>query len=343
MRDARKKIARFFDRHIEHVVDIFAFIRYVERFFVKALSAANVALNVHVGQKIHFNDDSPRSLTIFAPAALYVKAESARAVASRFRFGKRCKEIAYAAEKPDVCRGVRPRRAPDGALIDIDNFVDIRNAFDLFEFADRVFCAHKLIAECGIEHVGKQRRFAGSRNARYARKSAEGNLYGNVFQIVLGRSRKFDTAPVAAPPFCRNRHAQFSREVLPRNAFGDARNLFGRSRRNDAASVHARRRPQVDEVVRGSKRLFVVFDDDNRIARVAEVGQRVDQFLIVPLVQPDRRFVEDIHNADEGASDLRGKPDPLRFASRQRFRRTLKREVIESDVFQKAQARAYLF
>ena len=142
MRDARKKIARFFDRHIEHVVDVFALVRYVERFFVKALSAADVALNIHVGQKIHFNDDSSRALTIFAPAAFYVKTKASGFITFGFSFRKRRIQIADAVKYAYISCRIRARRSADGTLVYVNNFVDILQAVDCFVRAYRQRSAH---------------------------------------------------------------------------------------------------------------------------------------------------------------------------------------------------------
>src|SRR6202011_5958355 len=65
--------------------------------------------------------------------------------------------------------------------------------------------------------------------------------------------------------------------------------------------------------------------------------QRREQTCVVALVQTDRRLVEDVHHAGEPRADLRCQPDALRLAARQRFRRTVQRQVIEADVVQELQ------
>ena len=49
--------------------------------------------------------------------------------------------------------------------------------------------------------------------------------------------------------------------------------------------------------------------------------QRLDQPVVVPLVQPDRRLVEDVEDADQAGADLGGQPDALRLAAGERGRR----------------------
>ena len=61
----------------------------------------------------------------------------------------------------------------------------------------------------------------------------------------------------------------------------------------------ARARPHVDEVVGGAHRALVVLDHEHRVADVAQSLERPDQPLVVALVQPDRRLVEDVQHAHE--------------------------------------------
>ena len=84
-------------------------------------------------------------------------------------------------------------------------------------------------------------------------------------------------------------------------------------------------------------RALVVLDDDHRVAEVAQPLERPDQALVVALVQADRRLVEDVEHADERRADLRGQPDPLRLAARQRGRRAVERQVADADVVEEAQ------
>ena len=87
---------------------------------------------------------------------------------------------------------------------------------------------------------------------------------------------------------------------------------------DDVAAVLARARADVDHPVGGPDRVLVVLDDDQRVAEVAQPQQRVEQLLVVPLVQPDGRLVEHVQHADQAGADLGGEPDPLRLAAGQR-------------------------
>jgi hypothetical protein len=45
--------------------------------------------------------------------------------------------------------------------------------------------------------------------------------------------------------------------------------------------------------------LLVVFDDEHRVAEIAQPLEGCDQLRVVALVKPDRRLVEDVQDSDE--------------------------------------------
>jgi hypothetical protein len=48
-----------------------------------------------------------------------------------------------------------------------------------------------------------------------------------------------------------------------------------------------------------SHHLFVVLDDEDGVAEVAQPLERADQLAVVTLMEPDRRLVEDVEDADQ--------------------------------------------
>ena len=106
------------------------------------------------------------------------------------------------------------------------------------------------------------------------------------------------------------------------------------------AAANARSRSEIHDVVRCPHRVFVVLDDDHRVALVAEAGEGRQQAGVVAGVQSDRRFVEDVEHADQPAADLPGQPDPLHFAARKGRRGAVQREVLQPHVPEELQPAA---
>ena len=88
--------------------------------------------------------------------------------------------------------------------------------------------------------------------------------------------------------------------------------------------------------------LFVVLDDEHRVALVAELPEDVDEPLIVAGVEADGRLVEHVERAHERRPQRRGEVDPLRFAAGERGRQPIERQVIQSHVAQERQPAADL-
>src|SRR6056300_995814 len=83
------------------------------------------------------------------------------------------------------------------------------------------------------------------------------------------------------------------------------------------SAVYARPWSDIEYIIGLSYRLFVVFDDDNGVALIAQVFQCGQQTIIIALMQPDRWFIQHIKNTGQARSDLAGQSDPLAFAARQ--------------------------
>ncbi len=115
------------------------------------------------------------------------------------------------------------------------------------------------------------------------------------------------------------------------------RDLLRRALGDDLAAMHAGARADVDHIVGGPDRVLVMLDHDHRVAEVAQPPQRVEQPRVVALMQADRRLVEHVEHAGQARADLRGEPDALALAARQRAGGARQRQVIEPDVAQEGE------
>ena len=183
-----------------------------------------------------------------------------------------------------------------------------------------------------------ERALAGSGDAGDGHEPAERERDGDRLEVVLARTPHHERAPVAGAA-CRG---DGDRPLASEERAGDgprrAEDGLERSGGNDLATVLAGPRPDVDDPVGGPDRLLVVLDDDERVAQVAQARERRDELGVVPLVEPDRRLVEDVQHAHEARPDLRGEADPLRLATGERLARAINREVVEPDVDEKAES-----
>ena len=106
--------------------------------------------------------------------------------------------------------------------------------------------------------------------------------------------------------------------------------------------MDARPGAHLDEVVGGADRVLVVLDDDHRVADVAQALERRDHLHVVLRVQADARLVEHVEHPHQPGADLRGQPDPLRLAARERARAAVEVQIVQPDAQQQLQPAADL-
>ena len=71
----------------------------------------------------------------------------------------------------------------------------------------------------------------------------------------------------------------------------------------------------VYQPVGGSYGVFVVLNDNQRVAEIAQPRQGFNQAPVVALVQPNARFVKHVEHPGEASSNLGCQPDALRLAT----------------------------
>ena len=111
---------------------------------------------------------------------------------------------------------------------------------------------------------------------------------------------------------------------------------------DDVAAMDAGGGADVDDVVGLADGVLVVLDDDDGVADVAQVLERAEQALVVALVEADRGLVEHVEHAGEAGADLRGQPDALALAARQRGGGAGERQIVEPDIDEEVQPLADL-
>ncbi len=107
--------------------------------------------------------------------------------------------------------------------------------------------------------------------------------------------------------------------------------------RHHLPAMHPRARTDVKDVIRLSDGFFVMLHHQHRIALIAQVFQRLQQPGIVALMQPDRGFIQNIKHPRQPRTNLTCQSNPLALPPRKRARSTRQRQVIQTNIVQKAQ------
>src|SRR3954451_979059 len=90
-------------------------------------------------------------------------------------------------------------------------------------------------------------------------------------------------------------------------------------------------------MVGGADRLLVMLDHQHGVAEAAQALERLEQAVVVLLVEADRGLVEDVEHAGEAAADLACEADALGFAAREGAAGAIEVEVIEADIVQETE------
>jgi len=174
------------------------------------LTAADFAHDVDIGEEIHLDAAEAVALASFTAAAFDVEAEAAGAVAAFARLWKHGEEFADRSEDASVGGGIGARRAADGGLIDLDDFVDLVGTEEFAMRAGRLHRTIEFLRERAIENIVDQSGFAGAGDAGDDSKQAERKSHVNIFQMFalapriwmalpLGLRRFSGTAMLRAP------------------------------------------------------------------------------------------------------------------------------------------------
>jgi hypothetical protein len=127
----------------------------------------------------------PWPLARLASPALDVEAEAAGAVAADARLPRLGVQVADEIEDARVRGRIAPRRAADGALVDLDHLVDPPDADDLVEGALRLAAARQAAAKGRQQHLVDERRLSGAGDAGHAAEHVERNAHVDRLEVVL--------------------------------------------------------------------------------------------------------------------------------------------------------------
>ena len=192
------------DGHVEHVGDALSLEADLEGLAVVALAVAGFAGHEHVGQEVHLDGLVAVAATGLAASAGDVEGEASGLVGSHLRLGHLDEEFADVGEDLGVGGGIAPGGATEGRLIDADHLVDGFDALDAVECKWLLLRGIEILAEVGLEGLVDEGGFAAAAHAGDADEHAEGNLDGDILQVVAPGADDAEDFAIALPAFLRH-------------------------------------------------------------------------------------------------------------------------------------------
>ncbi len=140
VRKGRELAERMVDRHIQHVGDAITLELHLQGLAVEALAVADITRHIDIGQELHLDAQLTLALAGLAAPAMHVEGETPGLVAAHLAFRQLGEQLADLVEHAGIGPGVRARRAADGGLVDVDDLIQMFDAFDALD-ARRPACA----------------------------------------------------------------------------------------------------------------------------------------------------------------------------------------------------------
>ena len=84
---------------------------------------------------------------------------------------------------------------------------------------------------------------------------------------------------------------------------------------DNIAAIRSRTRADINNIVRRPYGVLIVFYDKKRISHIAQTLEGGEQFVIVSLMQADRRLIQDIQYTHERRTDLCCQTNALALAA----------------------------
>ena len=309
-----------------------------QRLPVVPRAVTDLTWNVNVRQKVHFDLHKAVAAAGFAPAALDVEAEPSRPIAPDLRLVGGREQVPDIVEQPRVGGGVASGSPADGALVDVDDLVQILHAVNAVTEAGTGTGMVQRGKQGLVQNFIDQTGFSRAGHAGDADEGSQRNLHIHIFQIVLPCAANTQEIAVPRPPGGGNGDFLHAGEVLSRYGTGAVYDILQRSRRHDLAAVTARAGANVYDKIGGAHGVLVVLHHDQGVAQIPQMLQRPQQLIVVPLVQTDGGFIQNIQHAHQRRTDLGGQPDPLALAAGKGSRRPGQGQVAQSHIRQELQA-----
>src|SRR5262249_14295061 len=130
--------------------------------------------------------------------------------------------------------------------------------------------------------------------------------------------------------WCRKWTCPLFEEVACQRVFS-ARDFLRRATGDDPSPFAAGSGAQIDEMIGRAHDVEIVFNDDEAVPLIAKVYQRFQKPARVAGMQTDGRLVENVAHSDQSGAEAASDPRPLQLSPRERLRRPIEREIVESD------------
>ena len=193
----------------------------------------------------------------------------------------------------------------------------------------------QLFSQTFIKNLIYKRTFTGAGYTSHAGQHAQRKLHINIFQVVLFRSPyRQPTARLLS--FLRNRDPQSPAQIGTCNRIGIVHQIFCCANAHQFSAMLPGTWADIHNTVRCTHGVLIVFHHDQGITQITQMTERIQQFIIISLVQTDTWFIQNIGNTHQTRTNLGSQTDTLSLSAGQSCCGTGKRQIIQSHIHQES-------
>ena len=327
--------------HLQHFVDILAFVAHLQQARFEASPLAFLAHQLHVRQKLHLHGNGSISPAMIAAASRQIEGKVTGAQPPLPSLPSRGKQLANRIEGLDVGDRIGAGGSADRRLVHQQNV------------RDPVVALHPPVVapirglslaglQGGVEDLVNQCRLPGAGYSGDAGDDSEGNLRVQPLEVVLLGPVKPQPAAVRRGPGGGDGDLQLPAQILASERPAATEQLGEVPGENHLSSLLPRTGPHVDDAVRRTDHGGLVLHHQDGIAHVPQALEDLDQPGVVPRMQANGGLIQDVERPHQGGAQGGGQLNPLRLAPGQGRRQPVQRQVLQSDPVQKSKAHAQL-
>ena len=190
------------------------------------------------------------------------------------------------------------------------------------------------ISKRGRKGIGNQRRLTRTRNACDYRQRTQLNSGRNVFKVVSASSRNLDLSAARLTTSLWKSNLLLSCKVSACDGIRVFNNLFWSASSNNVTTKLTGARTHINNVISCANGIFIVLNHKHGITAVPKLLERLNEAVIISLMQTNGRFVQNVKDAHEAGTNLSCQANTLGFSTRKRCCCTRKREVVQANVYQ---------
>src|SRR3989344_445974 len=188
--------------------------------------------------------------------------------------------------------------------------------------------------------------FPGAGYACDADKLLKRHVGVHLVEIEFRGSTDLYLAAIRRAPFFGDLYCNFSAQVRKRARAAlirlSGQKIFEPAGNDDTSAVRPCTVTEIHDIVGGEDRIFIMLDDQNCVAKITQMLQCFDKFVVVALMKSDGGLVEHVQGPHKPTPELRGEPDTLGFSAGERVGLSVECQILDPDIEHELQAAGYL-